>query len=169
MKTCTSCKQQKELKEFNRSKTSFDGYEYACKSCRNIQVNIWHSTEKGYIRTLYASMKKRIKSGIHKNASEEKKKKHTLYLTMKEFEDLWKQHKEKYGLRCSLTKVKMTHSPSKENMSTSNNISVDRLNPNIGYTKENIIFVSANINTKKGAVTKELCQAILKQYEERSW
>ena len=63
----------------------------------------------------------------------------------------------------------MTHSPSKENMSTSNNISVDRLNPNIGYTKENIIFVSANINTKKGAVTKELCQAILKQYKKRGW
>ena len=169
MKICTTCNQQKEFKEFNRSKTSFDGYEYACKSCRNIQVNIWRKKEEKFIRNLYSNMKKKTVSGVHKNASEEKKKKHTLYLTMKEFEDLWKQHKEKYGLRCSLTKVKMTHSPSKENMSTSNNISVDRLNPNIGYTKENIIFVSANVNNKKGAVTKELCQAILKQYEERSW
>ena len=169
MKTCTSCKQQKELKEFNRSKTSFDGYEYACKSCRNIQVNIWRKKEEKFIRNLYSNMKKKTVSGVHKNASEEKKKKHTVYLTIEEFEDLWKQHKEKYGLKCLLTGIKMTHVPSKENMSNSNNISTDRLNPNIGYTKENIIFVSANINTKKGAVTKELCQAILKQYEERSW
>ena len=169
MKTCTKCKKQKQLKQFNKLKTSFDGYEYACKSCRNIQVKNWHSTEKGYIRTLYSTMKKRINSERFINSSEEIKKKHTLYLTMEEFEDLWKQHKEKYGLRCSLTKVKMTHSPSKENMSTSNNISVDRLNPNIGYTKENIIFVSANVNHKKNAVTKKICEAILKQYEERGW
>ena len=169
MKICTTCNQQKEFKEFNRSKTSFDGYEYACKSCRNIQVNIWRSTEKGYIRTLYHTMKKRINQERFINSSEEIKKKHTVYLTIEEFEDLWKQHKEKHGYKCLLTGIKMTHVPSKENMSNSNNISTDRLNPNIGYTKENIIFVSANVNTKKGAVTKELCQAILKQYEERGW
>jgi len=169
MKTCTKCKKQKQLKQFNKSKASFDGYEYACKSCRNIQVKNWHSTEKGYIRTLYSTMNKRISSKRYKDSSEEIKKKHTLYLTMEEFEDLWKQHKEKYGLKCLLTGIKMTHVPSKENMSNSNNISTDRLNPNIGYTKENIIFVSANVNHKKGAVTKKICEAILKQYEERGW
>ena len=169
MKTCTKCKKQKQLKQFRKLKNSFDGYEYACKPCRNIQSRNWHSTEKGYIKTLYSTMKKRINQKRFINSSEEIKKKHTLYLTMEEFENLWKQHKEKYGLKCLLTGIKMTHVPSKENMSNSNNISTDRLNPNIGYTKENIIFVSANVNTKKGAVTKELCQAILKQYEERSW
>jgi Thiamine biosynthesis protein (ThiI) len=169
MKTCTSCKQQKELKEFNKFKITHDGYEYACRACRKIAVNIWRSAEKGFIRNLYSSMKKRIKSGIHKNASEENKKKYRVYLTIEEFEDLWKQHKEKYGYKCLLTGVEMTHVPSKKGMNISNNISADRLDPNIGYTKENIIFVSANINTKKGAVTKELCQAILKQYKKRGW
>ena len=169
MKTCTKCKKQKQLKQFRKLKNSFDGYEYACKPCRNIQSRNWHSTEKGYIRTLYSTMKKRTVSGVHKNASEEIKKKHTVYLTMEEFEDLWKQHKEKYGYKCLLTGIKMTHVPSKENMSNSNNISTDRLNPNIGYTKENIIFVSANVNHKKNAVTKKICEAILKQYEERGW
>ena len=169
MKTCTSCKQQKEFKEFNRSKTSFDGYEYACKSCRNIQVNIWRKKEEKFIRNLYSNMKKKTVSGVHKNASEEIKKKHTVYLTIEEFEDLWKQHKEKHGYKCLLTGVKMTHAPSRENRDINNNISADRLDPNIGYTKENIIFVSANVNIRKNAITKELCQAILKQYEERSW
>ena len=169
MKICTTCNQQKEFKEFNRSKTSFDGYEYACKSCRNIQVNIWRKKEEKFIRNLYSNMKKKTVSGVHKNASEEIKKKHTVYLTIEEFEDLWKQHKEKHGYKCLLTGIKMTHVPSKENMSNSNNISADRLNPNIGYTKENIIFVSANVNHKKNAVTKKICEAILKQYEERGW
>jgi Thiamine biosynthesis protein (ThiI) len=169
MKICTACNQQKEFKEFNRSKASPDGYEYACKSCRLIKVNIWRKQEEGFIRNLYSSMKKRTTSGVHKNAPEEIKKKHRVYLTIKEFEDLWKQHKEKYGYKCSLTGVEMTHVPSKKGMNISNNISADRLDPNIGYTKENIIFISANINTKKNAVTKELCHAILKQYEERGW
>ena len=169
MKICTTCNQQKEFKEFNRSKAFFDGYEYACKSCRNIQVNIWRKKEEKFIRNLYSNMKKRTVSGRHKNASEEIKKKHTVYLTIEEFEDLWKQHKEKHGYKCLLTGVKMTHAPFKENRKINNNISADRLDPNIGYTKENIIFVSANVNIRKNAITKELCHAILKQYEERGW
>ena len=169
MKICTTCNQQKEFKQFRKLKNSFDGYEYACKPCRDIQCRNWDSTEKGYIRNLYSNMKKRTVSGVHKNASEEIKKKHTVYLTIEEFEDLWKQHKEKHGYKCLLTGVKMTHAPSKENGNINNNISADRLDPNIGYTKENIIFVSANVNIRKNAITKELCHAILKQYEERSW
>ena len=44
---------------------------------------------------------------------------------------------------------------------------MDRLNPEIGYTKENIIFVSNKVNNMKNAVTKELCVAIVKAHEER--
>ena len=169
MKICTTCNQKKELKHFYKKNSSSDGYDSGCKICRQVKVDNWRSAEKGFIRNLYSSMKKRINSGRYKDSSEEIKKKHTVYLTIEEFEDLWKQHKEKYGYKCLLTGVKMTHLPSKENMSISNNVSVDRLNPNIGYTKENIIFVSANVNHKKNAITKELCHAIVKQYEERGW
>jgi methionine salvage enolase-phosphatase E1 len=49
----------------------------------------------------------------------------------------------------------------------SNTVSVDRLDPNIGYTEENIIFVSNKVNQMKNAVTKELCIAIIKAYKER--
>ena len=49
----------------------------------------------------------------------------------------------------------------------SNTLSVDRLNPEVGYTEENIIFVSSKANQMKNAVTKDLCIAILKAYEER--
>jgi methionine salvage enolase-phosphatase E1 len=49
----------------------------------------------------------------------------------------------------------------------SNTVSVDRLDPNIGYTEENIIFVSNKVNQMKSAVTKELCIAIIKAYKER--
>jgi hypothetical protein len=49
----------------------------------------------------------------------------------------------------------------------SNSLSVDRLNPRIGYTKENTIFVSNKVNNMKNAVTKELCIAIVKAHEEK--
>ena len=57
----------------------------------------------------------------------------------------------------------------KELTNKSNSISVDRLNPEIGYTKENIIFVSNKVNNMKNAVTKELCIAIVRAHEERNW
>jgi hypothetical protein len=50
-----------------------------------------------------------------------------------------------------------------------NGFSVDRLNPNIGYTKENTIFITNAANKSKNAVTKELCISILKVYEEKGW
>jgi hypothetical protein len=50
----------------------------------------------------------------------------------------------------------------------SNAVSVDRLDPNVGYTKENIIFISNEANKNKNAVTKELCEAILRVFKERN-
>ena len=52
---------------------------------------------------------------------------------------------------------------------TNNGISVDRLDPSIGYTLENIIFVANRTNQMKCNVTKDLCIAILKEYEKRNW
>ena len=33
MKTCTKCKVEKELTEFNKDKTRHDGFQYTCKKC----------------------------------------------------------------------------------------------------------------------------------------
>jgi hypothetical protein len=35
MKTCKTCKQQKELTEYNKNQLQKDGHDYICKDCRN--------------------------------------------------------------------------------------------------------------------------------------
>jgi hypothetical protein len=77
--------------------------------------------------------------------------------TKEEFIELWEQHKKDRGYTCHLTgidifcKVKRT-TDDKDfiNMTGfSNAVSVDRLDPNVGYTKENIIFIGNEANKNK--------------------
>lgn len=38
MKTCTYCKQTKEVSAFAKDKHAKDGFTYACKECRNFRA-----------------------------------------------------------------------------------------------------------------------------------
>jgi len=42
MKTCTKCKQEKELTEFYKDKGSKDGKKNSCKCCDKKRANEWH-------------------------------------------------------------------------------------------------------------------------------
>ena len=41
MKTCSCCKETKDLECFNRYKKSKDGYDYRCKSCQRASNKKW--------------------------------------------------------------------------------------------------------------------------------
>jgi methionine salvage enolase-phosphatase E1 len=64
-------------------------------------------------------------------------------------------------------KEKDKHRKGANYLGYSNAVSVDRLDPNIGYTEENIIFISNEANKLKNAVTKDLCIKILELYKEK--
>ena len=44
---------------------------------------------------------------------------------------------------------------------------MDRIDPNLPYQEDNIVFCSWEFNDKKGAVSPEDCKKILKVHEER--
>ena len=46
MKTCTKCKEEKELKSFNPRDGSKDGYMSFCRECQRAQHKIYHEREK---------------------------------------------------------------------------------------------------------------------------
>jgi hypothetical protein len=170
VKICSGCKQTFTLDNFYTRKDSKDGLRAYCKNCCKKFTDNYSSTENGALSILYLTMKKKIRSKRYINFSEKEKDKYRCYVTKDEFLELFEKHKKIFGYTCALTGVeiifkKTNHSDSNK----SNSISVDRLNPDIGYTKENIIFVSSKANNNKNAVTKELCIAILKAYGERGW
>jgi phage FluMu protein Com len=168
MKKCTGCGKILSFSNFSKHIRKKDGYATQCKECLKILNSIYSNTEHGYLTHLYQGIKRRESQKRFENYSEEEKAKRRCYITKKEFFELWELHKKKYGYTCALTGVPIVHKTSTlKSMNKSNGISVDRLDPSIGYTKENIIFVSNKANQMKNNVTKDLCVAIIKAHEER--
>lgn len=46
MKTCSKCKQEKELSDFYKNKSQKDGYQNCCKACMNTINNNWQKQNK---------------------------------------------------------------------------------------------------------------------------
>lgn len=167
-KQCTSCKKIFTTDNFTKDSTKKDKLRGNCKLCSKITNFRYSNTENGYMANLFRYLKRREFHKRFEHSSEEEKAKRRRYVTKEQFLTLWEEHKKRYGYTCALTRQIIffktsTNSDSKVN----NGISVDRLNPNIGYTFENIIFVANKTNQMKCNVTKELCVAILKAYEDR--
>ena len=123
--------------------------------------------EVPWIKKLFYSMKR---------SSDKRRQKKINYsnydfkITWEEFWQLWENHKKKYGgFICGYTGVKMTHERSvmKDPLrNQSHNISVDRLDPNLPYTADNIVFCTVKFNNIKGAMTRNDCLLILKKFIE---
>lgn len=168
MKQCHTCKSHFPLNFFFKKKDRKGGLSSQCKKCNSITIEKYQNSEWGFMLRLYNRINSRIKQKKFIHLPEKEKNKHRCYITKKEFFDLWENHKLKYGYRCALLGDEIVHKKTiKEQVNKSNSISVDRLNPEIGYSKENIIFVSNKVNNMKNAVTKELCIAIIKAHEEK--
>ena len=173
-KQCTVCKTiYNDLESnFSKVKKHKDGYSYECRKCKKQRDLEYAKTEIGYLNICYAAIKNRYKNMRYKDLSEKEKDRHRCYVTKEEFLQMWEEHKKQFGYRCRLTGIKMVlqraQDPKKRRyLGYSNAMSVDRLDPKIGYTKDNTVFISNETNKTKGAVTKQLCISILKLFEEK--
>ena len=175
-KQCVKCKVSYEEpeKNFPVSKKTQDGLNYWCHKCMEEYRKEYGNTEHGYLKNLYLHMKNRIKEADKKKLNIIERQKYVCHITEEEFRELWEEHKRTYGLRCRLTGIKMVLEQSRRKecgthtRGFSNGMSVDRLDPNRGYTKENIVFICNEVNKIKSGITKELCIKILEIMKERN-
>lgn len=56
-KKCYICKKVKKLGDFNKKKTTKDGYKHECRECSKQGFQEYYRTEKGVFKTLYKSQK----------------------------------------------------------------------------------------------------------------
>jgi hypothetical protein len=171
-KKCSTCgfETNEPEKYFRKWKYGKDGLKKQCSKCMKKVQTTYLNTEHGFMLNLFNSIRKKIRNSRYKDVLDKDKEKHKCYLTEAEFFELWEKHKKIRDYRCHLSNIKMIckKAPNLKNfLGFSNGVSVDRLNPNIGYTKDNIIFVANEVNKNKGAVTKELCIKILEIYKEK--
>ena len=129
-------------------------------------------TEKGYLKEKWNSLQSKSRNYVDKTKGYQRKPT-PLLITREEFYELWKQHKKRYGgWFCAYTGKPMTHTRSmNESMSNrikvKSNMSVDRIDSDKGYTKDNIVFCTWAFNDRKGSISLEDIRCILNLLESK--
>jgi hypothetical protein len=148
MKKCTGCDEVLPLSSFSKHAKNKDGLQQECKACNKTSSSIWRKENKDVFAL------KRIKE----------------------------RAKEK-GLDFNLTREDIQHPPvcpvfgftlerSNDGLPKKNSPSVDRIDPNKGYTKDNIQIISQLANAMKQNATPEqliaFAEWVLKTYQKES-
>lgn len=137
---CCRCKEEKELGDFAKNQTR-------CRVCDIEAGKIYRSTLKGFLQGLIIGSKvrsKRIKTVTKKSTSEHSISKQDLI-------DLYTTQKRK----CYYSDIEM-----KYNHHTDWMMSIERLNDNLGYTKENTVLCCHEFNSGKNQWTLKKIECI---------
>ena len=118
----------------------------------------YRNSERGYFMELWQSTK-RSKHGHN----------------FKNFDDFfshWVEQQKTYGTRCPYLNIEMTMIKGRNTLgvkrkSCPTNISRDRINSLLPYSKKNLMFCSWRANDTKGAVTPLIAKRYLGFYKER--
>lgn len=127
-------------KEFFREKNrNVSGFYHCCKTCHNQHIKKYR----------YLPGKISLRQVFKEFLCNCKTRKSECRITIEDLLDKWNEQK---GL-CALTGKQMTYVRGKGRVDT--NVSVDRKNNNLGYTKDNIQLVCTIINVMKYTLTKK--------------
>ena len=178
-KQCNKCKKifPRDKDHFYSSphRTSKSGIEYnsICITCDKNRALKWkrknkkavkknsdtyRNSERGYFMELWQSTKK----SKHGNEFE----------NFDDFFDHWVEQQKTYGTRCPYLNIEMTTIKGRntygvKRKSCRTNISRDRINSSLPYSRRNLMFCSWEANDTKGAVTPLIAKRYLGFYKER--
>lgn len=140
VRKCACCEVEKNISEYHSDKSSSTGLQTYCKDCQTQKTKKCTSTLNGFIKKIYKDM-------YHNSAKRSKEL--IIELTVEDIHELYNKQK---GL-CAISGLKMTHETyafkDKEHIINRLNISIDRINSNLGYTKDNVQLVAAIVNRMK--------------------
>jgi len=179
-KKCTKCGEVKPLTLFNKDKTKKGGYHSWCKKCLNNGKHEYRNTENGYLRERYGTMSGKE---LSKNRWGRKSK---CFFTFDEFLTAFEKHRSIYGMRSAwgpgpdrleehlpITMIQEgkgqlgKRGAIKGSKRTLSNLSVDRLDTNLDYTLQNIIFIRYDENRRKNNSSYSDCKIQIKLHEQR--
>ena len=131
----------------------------------------WLNTEEGFFSELWNNIKKRCSPEyMKKNKPNRKVKVNNGIRDKYHLLEMWESQKKLLGgPYCIYTGVKLTtvrHRGKGFTGYTKTNISIDRIDPNLPYQEDNIVFCSWEFNDTKGSVSPSDCELILKVYKE---
>jgi hypothetical protein len=158
-----------------RSKMSYRSKESLAynKKMKPIWDEKYFRSEKGFFMEIWYSLKKRCDKNSYYHRTQNRILKVNNGIKGRDhLLEMWeKQKKLLGGPYCIYTGVKLTTVRNRGigyAGPTNTNISIDRIDPNLPYQEDNIVFCSWEFNSRKSGVTPEDCKKILKVYEEHS-
>jgi hypothetical protein len=179
MKFCKKCNEEKPIEKFYKKKRG-KYTEYECKKChKEYRLNnidkirarkkIYQNTKPSFLLSSYYSMTGQYRRKLKNNFPKDKLKNYEVSISKEEFLDMVSTYEKENGFVCQVTDMPLTTLRYLDTVGKNcpTNFSVDRLDTQIGYSKENIIFVSWEFNQRKNSVKIEDCFAILKLYKEK--
>jgi len=154
IKVCVGCNETKDISNFNSDCRNPSGLQTYCKLCAKGKSKIWASSFEGHIKKIY--------NDIVQNC---KKKSKDIKVEIN-IDDIKEQYEKQNG-KCALSGLKMTYEvndDSEQHINNKLNISVDRIDSNKNYSKDNIQLVCSIINRMKVDLTTdkffEICKEI---------
>jgi len=139
MKKCPKCLKTKELSCFNRDKRKKDGLNYDCRECSVKRKKEYDKTISGVITMIFNSQ-----TNSHKKRKSRTEDMLPIY-TKQEFTD-WLLKKTNFEFMYEQWKLNGYKSDIKP--------SVDRINPNNGYSFDNLEIMTWKDNREKGYLDK---------------
>ena len=139
---CRSCDELKDADQYwyYTDKRRAEGNvrrEATCKLCRMADRRKRNSSLSGYLKRKISQLKHaRRKQGVYFELS---------------LDDVLDIYKRQFGL-CALTDMPLEYGVADQNKWASNNLSIDRICEDDGYTKDNIQLVVASINFMRGSL-----------------
>ena len=179
-KKCTKCGEVKPLTLFAKDKRNKNGLHSWCKKCFNEGITKRRNTEIGYLKMRYSGAKSR------ESLEDRWRRKSKCHLTFDELFTAWENHKSVYGMKSAwgpgpdhleqhlpITMIQEGKGQEgkkgivKGSKRIPSNLSIDRLDSNLDYTLQNLIFIRSDENSRKKNTTYEDCKIQIKLHEER--
>lgn len=155
MKICSKCKVEKPLSDFNNVKTLPDGKSFLCRECSIKQgkeyrdkngdryyynQQTYRATPEGFITNALSGAKTRArKKGFEFSLTAED----LLYMM------------DSQDMKCAVSGIQMTLEASSRKKANPFKCSIDRIDSNLGYTKDNVRLVCWAVNQMKADRTDE--------------
>jgi hypothetical protein len=138
MKLCAKCKIRKKNSEFNKQAKSKDGIAYWCRSCMNDYDKNYRDTKEGYLKNSLSSSKKRSKN-----------KSLAFNLDIEYLESIALD-------KCPVFGIDLIYQSSRRGKGFPNKhtASLDRVIPELGYVKGNVVYISHWANIIKSNATE---------------
>lgn len=159
-KQCTKCKTEKDVRVFAKCSANTDGYYSWCKKCQH-KINRKYSRDtnkrKKYWETIsnnpdpQKALEFSIKSLINNAKTHSKPRKIPCDITYEYLMDLY--HRQKG--RCYYTNTPMKSKGIGRTKRDLFDMSIDKIIPEKGYTKENTVLCCLGINFLKNSHTQE--------------